>query len=116
MDHTWRGGWGEPQGYGPDGEGQCMMTDELKDLGWKTIEAYANKRVTDGWIYFCSKPKRVPTPTPQQMCAKNKCEVSIGEGICEPLKDGEEGGMYHDCLIEFCAECQEEAAKEFVGE
>merc|ERR1719238_565246 len=121
MDHTWRGGWGEPEGYGPDGEGQCIMTPELKEEAWDMIEKYALNTLTWGYA-FCSQPKREPSPTPEDMCAKNNCELSVGQNICEPLQgsegdaDQQEGGVYEDCLLEYCAECLEEEAKEFVSE
>merc|ERR1719389_565752 len=128
MDHLWRNGWGEPVGYTPrqgrpgePGDGQCNMSPELKELAWSKIEEYALKTLTWGYV-FCSQPKREPSPTPEEMCAKNKCELRVGEDICESLKgsegdaDQQEGGVYEDCLLEYCAECLEEEAKEFVAE
>merc|ERR1719191_99361 len=94
--------------------------DESAEGRWKMIEWYAQERMVKGSAYgICSMPPEPPPePTSEELCEKSECDHARGEQLCLPVRaEGEnEGGMYKECLMEYCAECLEEAAQEFVGE
>lgn len=63
----------------------------------------------------CAKPPPAPPlPTAQESCESNGCSWTHGQQMCNSLKGDDT--LYNDCVFDFCLECREEAAVQFVEE
>jgi len=69
----------------------------------------------DAMAAKCAKPAPRPPPPPaQEECKINGCSWIHAQQLCHSLKGDDT--LYNDCLFDFCAECRDDAAVEFVEE
>jgi len=72
-----------------------------------------SKEIQESWK--CSKPPAAPpTPPAKEECEKNGCSWIQAQQLCASLQ--EDDVLYGDCLQDFCVECDESAANDFVEE
>jgi len=63
----------------------------------------------------CSKPPPAPPVPPAKVeCEKNGCSWTHAQQLCSSLQGDD--SLYEDCLFDFCLECDDEAAEQFVAE
>jgi len=63
----------------------------------------------------CSKPPPAPPVPPAQVeCEKNGCSWTHSQQLCSSLQGNDV--LYNDCLFDFCLECDDDAAIQFVAE
>jgi len=63
----------------------------------------------------CSKPPPVPPPPPAKVeCEQNECSWVHAQQLCSSLQGDDV--LYNDCLFDFCLECDDDAAAQFVAE
>jgi len=63
----------------------------------------------------CSKPPPAPPiPPAQTECEQNDCSWVHSQQLCSSLQGNDQ--LYNDCLFDFCLECDDDAAEQFVAE
>jgi len=63
----------------------------------------------------CAKPPPVPPPPPaKKECEDNECSWTHAQQLCHSLEGDDT--LYNDCLFDFCLECDDDAAVQFVAE
>jgi hypothetical protein len=63
----------------------------------------------------CAKPPPVPPPPPaKKECEDNECSWTHAQQLCSSLQGDDV--LYNDCLFDFCLECDDDAAIQFVAE
>jgi len=63
----------------------------------------------------CAKPPPVPpAPPAKKECEDNGCSWIHAQQLCHSLQGDDV--LYNDCLFDFCLECEEDAAVQFVAE
>jgi hypothetical protein len=63
----------------------------------------------------CAKPPPVPPPPPaKKECDDNECSWTHAQQLCHSLQGDDV--LYNDCLFDFCLECDDDAAVQFVAE
>jgi hypothetical protein len=63
----------------------------------------------------CAKPPPVPPPPPaKKECEDNGCSWTHAQQLCSSLQGDDV--LYNDCLFDFCLECDDDAAIQFVAE
>jgi len=63
----------------------------------------------------CAKPPPVPPPPPaKKECEDNQCSWVHAQQLCSSLQGDDV--LYNDCLFDFCLECDDDAAAQFVAE
>lgn len=63
----------------------------------------------------CSKPPPAPpVPPAQTECEQNECSWIHAQQLCSSLQGNDQ--LYNDCLFDFCVECDDDAAIQFVAE
>lgn len=63
----------------------------------------------------CPKPPAVPPAPPAKVeCEENKCSWTHAQQLCSSLQGDDR--LYNDCLFDFCLECDDDAAEQFVEE
>lgn len=68
---------------------------------------------TNAMAAKCVKPPpKPPPPTPQEECEINGCSWTHGQQLCHSLKGDDT--LFNDCVFDFCLECRDDAAVEFV--
>lgn len=66
-------------------------------------------------IWKCSRPPVAPpAPPAKEQCEQNDCSWVEAQQRCSSLQDDDV--LYGDCLQDFCVECDEGAAEDFVEE
>jgi len=79
-------------------------------------EAY-NRRSSNAAVagQKCAKPPPVPPPPPaKKECEDNECSWIHSQQLCHSLQGDDV--LYNDCLFDFCLECDDDAAIQFVAE
>jgi len=79
-------------------------------------EAY-NRRSSNAAVagQKCAKPPPVPPPPPaKKECEDNGCSWIHSQQLCHSLQGDDV--LYNDCLFDFCLECDDDAAVQFVAE
>jgi len=83
-------------------------------------EAYNSQRQTDAHgrplqLAKCAKPPPGPPIPPAKVeCEQNSCSWSHSQQLCSSLQGNDV--LYNDCLFDFCLECEDGAANQFVAE
>jgi len=63
----------------------------------------------------CAKPPPVPpAPPAKEECDTNGCSWTHAQQLCHSLQGDDI--LYNDCLFDFCLECDDDAAVQFVAE
>jgi hypothetical protein len=63
----------------------------------------------------CAKPPPVPpAPPAKKECEDNGCSWIHAQQLCHSLQGDDV--LYNDCLFDFCLECEDDAAVQFVAE
>lgn len=63
----------------------------------------------------CAKPPPVPpAPPAKKECEENECSWIHAQQLCHSLQGDDT--LYNDCLFDFCLECADHAAVEFVAD
>jgi len=63
----------------------------------------------------CAKPPPVPpAPPAKKECEDNGCSWTHAQQLCHSLQGDDV--LYNDCLFDFCLECEDDAAVQFVAE
>jgi len=117
------------------GPGAEPVADESKDADWsKSIFTEADHvaicdyceeffsrqgneqlRSRNGGYIGCAKPPPTPpAPPAKEECAKNGCSWTHAQQLCHSLQGDEV--LNNDCLFDFCLDCEDVAAEEFVAE
>jgi hypothetical protein len=77
-------------------------------------EAY-NRRASSSAHVKCAKPPPAPPVPPAKVeCEKNGCSWTHAQQLCSSLQGDDT--LYEDCLFDFCLECDDDAAEQFVAE
>lgn len=65
--------------------------------------------------FKCAKPPPVPpAPPAKKECEDNGCSWIHAQQLCHSLEGDDV--LYNDCLFDFCLECEDDAATQFVAE
>lgn len=110
------------------GPGATPIADDAGDSDWSAsiftqadhericdyCDAY-NQRSSASSHLKCSKPPPVPPPPPAKVeCEQNVCSWVHAQQLCSSLQGDDV--LYNDCLFDFCLECEDDAAVQFVAE
>jgi hypothetical protein len=110
------------------GPGATPLADDAMDADWSAslftqadhericdyCEDY-NRRSGATANIKCSKPPPVPPPPPAKVeCERNGCSWTHSQQLCSSLQGDDT--LYNDCLFDFCLECDDHAAIQFVEE
>lgn len=70
---------------------------------------------SSGTTLECKKPALKPPPPPAKVeCEENDCSWTHAQQLCHSLQGDD--GLYDDCLFDFCLECEDRAAVEFLAD
>jgi hypothetical protein len=110
------------------GPGATPIADDSLDSDWSAslFSQEDHERICDFCEWYnshgsavrhlkCSKPPPVPPPPPAKVeCEKNECSWIHAQQLCSSLQGDDV--LYNDCLFDFCLECDDDAAIQFVAE
>lgn len=95
--------WSDSLFTNADHERICEFCD------WYNADARSSK-VRD---YKCAKPPPTPpAPPAKQECENNSCSFVHAQQLCSSLEGNDV--LFNDCMFDYCLECQDEAAVNFV--
>jgi len=107
----------------PDGDWSVSLFSEADHrhiCGWcEDFWNYHNAARGDlhssGTTLECKKPARKPPPPPAKVeCEENGCSWTHAQQLCHSLQGDD--GLYSDCLFDFCVECEDQTAVEFLAD
>jgi len=97
------------------GPSATPLADDAPDSDW-TVSVFSHAdidRVCDFCFHDCAKPPPAPPPPPAKVeCENNGCSWTHSQQLCSSLKGDDR--LYEDCLFDFCLQCKDDAAVEFV--
>merc|ERR1719324_2367011 len=77
-------------------------------------EAYNARSGRTSHLKCAHPPPAPPIPPAQVECEQNGCSWVHSQQLCASLQGNDD--LYNDCLFDFCLECDDEAAEQFVAE
>jgi len=97
------------------GPGATPLIDDSADSDWSaSIFTHTDiDRVCEYCFHDCAKPPPSPPPPPAKVsCEENGCSWTHSQQLCSSLEGDDR--LYEDCLFDFCLQCKDEAAVQFV--
>jgi len=109
------------------GSGATQVADDTMETDW-SVSLFSNDdhdRICDFCLQHfqdgsaknkkCAKPPpKPPAPPAKTECEENGCSWTHSQQLCHSLQEDEV--LYNDCLFDFCVECNDDAAIQFVEE
>jgi hypothetical protein len=77
-------------------------------------EAYNRLSSSTAGIKCAKPPPAPPAPPAKVECERNECSWTHAQQLCSSLQGDDT--LYNDCLFDFCLECDDDAAMQFVAE
>jgi len=107
LDDTMDTDWSDSLFTNSDHDSICTFCQDRNAMKWPDLANAMEAK--------CAKPPPRPPPPPaQEECKINGCSWTHAQQLCHSLKGDDI--LYNDCMFDFCVECHDESAVEFVEE